>query len=164
MQQELQMQMLGLWFAWDVGQIIIYLSTPTVRSWWILWVVMAACHCYSWWGWWFDALWAILIRLWLYSLSCHLQGVVLEFFPVLYITSVSTRLARYWPSYSYILAETIVCSWAVIDDLKEKLWMQATVAYYLMLDNHHRMSSGYLRAEFDERKVSRKWPCEIREL
>jgi hypothetical protein len=42
----------------------------------------------------------------------------------------------------------------VIDDLKEKLWMQATVAYYLMLDNHHRMSSGYLRAEFDERKES----------
>ncbi len=156
--------MLGLWFAWDVGQIIIYLSTPTVRSWWIQWVVMAACHCYSWWGWCFDALWSILIRLWLHSLSCHLQGVVLEFSPVLYITSVCTRLVRYWPSYSYILAETIVCSWAVIDDLKEKLWMQATVAYYLMLDNHHRMSSGYLRAEFDERKVSRKWPCEIKRV
>jgi len=85
------MQMLGLWFAWDVGQIIIYLSTPTVRSWWILWVVMAACHCYSWWGWWFDALWAILIRLWLYSLSCHLQGVVLEFFPQSCILQVSPR-------------------------------------------------------------------------
>jgi hypothetical protein len=86
------------------------------------------------------------------------------FSTVLYIASVSTRLARYWPSYSYILAEAIVCSWDVIDDLREKLWMQATVAYYLMLDNHHRMSSGYLRAEFDERKVSRKWPCEIKRV
>jgi hypothetical protein len=34
----------------------------------------------------------------------------------------------------------------------------------LMLDNHHRMSSGYLRAEFDERKVSRKWRCEIKRV
>jgi hypothetical protein len=85
------MQMLGLWFAWDVGQIIIYLSTPTVRSWWIQWVVMAACHCYYWWGWCFDALWAILIRLWLHSLSCHLQGVVLEFSPQSCILQVYPR-------------------------------------------------------------------------
>ncbi|CAM6041827.1 unnamed protein product [Sphagnum compactum] len=43
----------------------------------------------------------------------------------------------------------------LIDSLVNRLQNKATVAYYLMLDNHHRMSSGYLRAEFDERKVSR---------
>ncbi len=33
----------------DFGVIIIYLSTtPTVRSWWSQWVVMAACHCNLW--------------------------------------------------------------------------------------------------------------------
>lgn len=33
-------------------------------------------------------------------------------------------------------------------------FMQATVAYYLMLDNRRRMSNGYLGSEFEEAKVS----------
>lgn len=32
--------------------------------------------------------------------------------------------------------------------------IQATVAYYLMLDNRRRPSNGYLGSEFDEAKVS----------
>lgn len=32
--------------------------------------------------------------------------------------------------------------------------IQATVAYYLMLDNRRRLSNGYLGSEFDEGKVS----------
>jgi hypothetical protein len=55
------------------GLLIIYLSTPTVRSSQSQWVVMAALHCYSWWRWWSDTLWATLIKLWLHSLSCYLQ-------------------------------------------------------------------------------------------
>ncbi|CAK9869637.1 unnamed protein product [Sphagnum jensenii] len=49
----------------------------------------------------------------------------------------------------------------LIDSLVNRLQNKATVAYYLMLDNHHRMSSGYLRAEFDERKVSRKAAIQV---
>jgi hypothetical protein len=37
---------------------------------------MTACHCYLWWRWWSDIMWATLIRLWLHSLWCHLQIVV----------------------------------------------------------------------------------------
>jgi len=47
----------------DLGLIIIYLSTPTVTSWWRQWVVMAACCCYLWWRWSSDTLWGTLIRL-----------------------------------------------------------------------------------------------------
>lgn len=32
--------------------------------------------------------------------------------------------------------------------------LQATVAYYLMLDNRRRISNGYLGAEFQEGRVS----------
>jgi hypothetical protein len=60
----------------DFGLIIMYSFTPTVRSWWSQWVVMAACHCYLWWRWWSDTLWVVLIRLWPHSLLCCLQIVV----------------------------------------------------------------------------------------
>ena len=36
----------------------------------------------------------------------------------------------------------------------EAPFMQATVAYYLMLDNCRRLSNGYLGSEFEEAKVS----------
>jgi hypothetical protein len=39
---------------------------------------MAVCHCYSWWRWWSETLWATLIRLWLQPVSCYLQIVVEE--------------------------------------------------------------------------------------
>jgi hypothetical protein len=35
------------WFAQILGWFIMYISTPTIRNWWSLWVVMAAPHCYS---------------------------------------------------------------------------------------------------------------------
>ncbi len=60
----------------DFGLIIMYSFTPTVRSWWSQWVIMAACHCYLWWRWWSDTLWVVLIRLWPHSLLCYLQIVV----------------------------------------------------------------------------------------
>jgi hypothetical protein len=62
--------------AQNFGLIVMFLSTPTVGSWWNQLVPMAACHCYLWWRWWSDTLWATLIRLWLHFLSCYLQNVV----------------------------------------------------------------------------------------
>jgi hypothetical protein len=47
------------------GLITLKLSTPPMRNGWSQQVVMAACHCYSWWRWQSDTLWATLIRLWL---------------------------------------------------------------------------------------------------
>jgi hypothetical protein len=38
---------------------ITYLSTPIVGSCWSSqWVVLAACHSFSWWRWWLDTLWS----------------------------------------------------------------------------------------------------------
>jgi hypothetical protein len=54
---------------WEDYYMLIY---TTVGSWWTQWVVMAACHCRSWWRWRSLTLWVTLIMLWLHSLSCHL--------------------------------------------------------------------------------------------
>jgi hypothetical protein len=70
----------------DMRWIIIYLSAPTIGSWWSQQVIMAARHCSSWWRWWSDTLWATLIRLRLHSLWCHLQMVAVE---------ISLQLHRY---------------------------------------------------------------------
>ncbi len=35
--------------------------------------VMAASHCYSWWRWWFDTLCSTLIKLCLWTHSCHVS-------------------------------------------------------------------------------------------
>jgi len=77
MWHELRMQILYhclLRFGW----IKMYLSKPTIGSWWSQWVVMAACHCYLWWTWWSDTLWATLIRSWLHPLSCYPQIAFVE--------------------------------------------------------------------------------------
>jgi hypothetical protein len=60
----------------NLGQVVIYSSTPTILSWWSQWVVMSVHHCYLWWMWWSDTLWATWIRLWMHSLPCYLQRVV----------------------------------------------------------------------------------------
>jgi hypothetical protein len=39
-------------FCPNFGLVIIYLSTPTVRSWWNQWLSIVACHSNSWWRWW----------------------------------------------------------------------------------------------------------------
>ncbi len=57
---------------------ILIISTPTVRSRWNKWVVMAACHGFWWWRWWGLTLWAPLLRLGLHLLSCYLQSGVVE--------------------------------------------------------------------------------------
>jgi hypothetical protein len=59
------------YISFGVYCIIIYSSTPTVRSWWLQ--LVAACHCYLWSMWWSDTLWATLIRLRLHSLLSYLQ-------------------------------------------------------------------------------------------
>ncbi len=59
------------------GWTIVFLSMPTVRSWWSQWRVMAVHHCYSWWRWWSRMLWVMLMRLWLESLSSCFFCVVL---------------------------------------------------------------------------------------
>ncbi len=64
----------------DFGQIIMYLSTPTVRSWWIQWVVMeqlGIAICDERW-WWSISFSETLRRLFLHSLSCDLQLLVVE--------------------------------------------------------------------------------------
>jgi hypothetical protein len=65
--------------AWNCGLIIIYLPRPAVRSWWSKWGIMAACYCYSWWGWWSCTLWVTLIGFLPHSSLCYLQSVVGEF-------------------------------------------------------------------------------------
>jgi hypothetical protein len=56
----------------EFGWIIMYLSTPTIKSWWSQLWVMAVCHCYSLWRWQSNTLWVTLVRLWLHSfLSCE---------------------------------------------------------------------------------------------
>jgi hypothetical protein len=63
----------------NLGWIFVNSSAPTVLSWWRQWVVMAGCHCCSWRGDGLTHLWVTLIMLWLHSVSCCLQSVVLEF-------------------------------------------------------------------------------------
>jgi len=65
--------MVCLKFGWT----IVFLSMPTVRSWWSQWGVMAVHHCYSWWRWQSRMLWVMLMRLWLESLSSCFFCVVL---------------------------------------------------------------------------------------
>jgi hypothetical protein len=62
----------------DFWLIIVYLSTPNMRSLWSQWVVMAACHCHSLGRGQSDILCATLIMLWLHRLSCYFQIVVVE--------------------------------------------------------------------------------------
>lgn len=47
MWEELMMQI--VLFAGNFGLIIMFWSTPSVRSWWSQWGDMVASHCYSWW-------------------------------------------------------------------------------------------------------------------
>jgi hypothetical protein len=59
----------------DFWLIIVYLSTPNMRSLWSQWVVMAACHCHSLGRGQSDILCATLIMLWLHRLYCYFQVV-----------------------------------------------------------------------------------------
>ncbi len=55
-----------------LSRLLEHSSTPTIRSWWNQWIVMAAHHCYSlWWMWkqWSYTLWVTLMRLWLRSIA-----------------------------------------------------------------------------------------------
>eukprot|EP00257_Ricinus_communis_P027615 XP_025015029.1 SNF1-related protein kinase catalytic subunit alpha KIN10 [Ricinus communis] len=49
----------------------------------------------------------------------------------------------------------------LIESLRNRLQNDATVAYYLLLDNRFRVSNGYLGAEFQETMQSRAHPREI---
>ncbi len=55
------------WLVSSLGAIlvfwVVYLSIPTVKSWWSQLGVPAASHCYRWWRWWFYALWVIVKQL-----------------------------------------------------------------------------------------------------
>ncbi len=55
-------------FAWNFGQINVLLLTATSGKWCGECVAMAACLYYSWWRWWSDTLWVMLIMLWLHLL------------------------------------------------------------------------------------------------
>ncbi len=44
-------------FARNFEELVIYVSIPTVASWWSQWGVIAASHCHSWCRWWSDTLW-----------------------------------------------------------------------------------------------------------
>jgi hypothetical protein len=83
MQEKLRTQILYNGMPKILGGFIHTDLTHCLRSWLSHWVVMATCHCYSWWRWWSDTLWVSLIRLWLHSLSCYLQivvvGITLQF-------------------------------------------------------------------------------------
>jgi hypothetical protein len=70
------------WFAWNSGWNYYILIYTTVRH--HDYELIASYHCYSWWTWWSDTLWATLIRLWLH-LSCYHQTVVVENFSAIAI-------------------------------------------------------------------------------
>ncbi len=79
MQQKLRTQILYNGLSEILGEPLhTYLHQLSWGSWWNQWVVMASHHCYSWWSWWSDTLWETLIRLWLHSLSCYLQIIIVE--------------------------------------------------------------------------------------
>jgi hypothetical protein len=69
MQQKLRTHI----FVEDFGQTIRYLSTLYIIS-----LLIKSVGSHSRWSWWCDTLWVTLIRLWLCSLSCYLQIVVVE--------------------------------------------------------------------------------------
>jgi hypothetical protein len=43
--QKCRMRIFVQLFAWNFEQIVAYLSTPIVRSWWSQWGLRAASHC-----------------------------------------------------------------------------------------------------------------------
>ncbi len=49
-----------------------FLSSPTIRSWWSQWAVMATCLCYSWWRWWSETLWRKSNAYWIFGLKTNL--------------------------------------------------------------------------------------------
>jgi hypothetical protein len=51
-QHKHRMQIFSWLYAWNFEHISIYLSKPTIRSWWNQWGVMAASPCNWWWRWW----------------------------------------------------------------------------------------------------------------
>jgi hypothetical protein len=51
-QHKHRMQIFSQLYAWNFEQISIYLSKPTISSWWNQWGVMAASPCNWWWRWW----------------------------------------------------------------------------------------------------------------
>jgi hypothetical protein len=54
------------WNSWADYYILIYATHLELMK---SVGIMAAHHCYSWWRWWSDTLWATLIRLWVCSFS-----------------------------------------------------------------------------------------------
>jgi len=50
--------------------LFYYLFKPIDKNWWNQWGVMAIWHYYSWWRWWFDTLWMIMVIIMLAS-SCE---------------------------------------------------------------------------------------------
>ncbi len=44
----------------------------------VQWVILTACHCYLWWRWWSDTLWATLSMSWPHALSCYFRTVLVE--------------------------------------------------------------------------------------
>jgi hypothetical protein len=95
MWQNLRRQMFVQCFTWNFWQIIMFLSTPSVRSWWSQWEVMAACCCCSWWRCWSNILWVTLIRLWLLivmlpSKCCGVLSGILEICSLCSVLSIDS--------------------------------------------------------------------------
>jgi len=56
---EMRKKLSMLVFAWNFEQIVMFSSAPTLGSWWMQWVVIAASHCHTSWRWWSAALWVM---------------------------------------------------------------------------------------------------------
>ncbi len=86
--QKLRLQTFVWLFAWNFGQIILYLSTTTVGSWWSWWGVMVASLCYihgegdglvlcQWCSWGYDHTFCLFWFCWNWHKGC-LQSFLVE--------------------------------------------------------------------------------------
>ncbi len=70
--------------------VIIYLSTPTVKSWWNQWLSIVACHSNSWWRWWCDGLKATVTLTRLQVTT----ALIVIYFPIV-VVEISVQFLRY---------------------------------------------------------------------
>jgi hypothetical protein len=84
-------------FCTNFRLVILYLSTPTVRSWWNQWLSIVACHSNSWWR------WQSLSRG--YKLQLHLLSY---YFPIV-VAEISLQFLRYlWLELTRLTALSLV--------------------------------------------------------
>jgi hypothetical protein len=78
-----------------------FLSSPTIRSWWSQWAVMATYLCYSWWRWGSETLWRKSNAYWIFGLKTNLGS-----------NSCTTCMQQAWRAIClwYLEIQAAICS------------------------------------------------------